>query len=53
MGFPVTIIHAIHLEQIMASDVNLQIDGITGESMDDKHKDWIECSFVNWGVHQG
>ena len=36
----------------MASDGYLQIDGSTGESMDDKHKDWIECSSVNWGVHQ-
>ncbi len=36
----------------MAIDVYLQIDGIKGESMDDKHKDWIECSMVHWGVHQ-
>lgn len=36
----------------MAIDAYLQIDGIKGESMDDKHKDWIECSSVNWGVHQ-
>jgi type VI secretion system secreted protein Hcp len=36
----------------MAIDVYLQIDGIKGESMDDKHKDWIECETVNWGVHQ-
>lgn len=36
----------------MAIDVYLQIDGIKGESMDDKHKDWIECATVNWGVHQ-
>jgi type VI secretion system secreted protein Hcp len=26
----------------MAIDVYLQIDGIKGESQDDKHKDWIE-----------
>ena len=36
----------------MAIDVYLQIDGIKGESMDDKHKDWIECIAVNWGVSQ-
>jgi type VI secretion system secreted protein Hcp len=33
-------------------DAYLQIDGIKGESTDDKHKDWIEVSHVNWGVHQ-
>jgi type VI secretion system secreted protein Hcp len=31
----------------MAIDVYLQIDGIKGESQDDKHKDWIECASVN------
>ncbi|HWJ94287.1 MAG TPA: type VI secretion system tube protein Hcp [Telluria sp.] len=36
----------------MAIDVYLQIDGIKGESMDDKHKDWIECKTVAWGVTQ-
>ena len=36
----------------MAIDVYLQIDGIKGESMDDKHKDWIECLAVDWGVKQ-
>lgn len=36
----------------MAIDVYLQIDGIKGESADDKHKDWIECSSVHWGVMQ-
>jgi len=36
----------------MAIDVYLQIDGIKGESMDDKHKDWIECTSVAWGVTQ-
>jgi type VI secretion system secreted protein Hcp len=36
----------------MAIDVYLQIDGIKGESSDDKHKDWIECASVNWGIHQ-
>jgi type VI secretion system secreted protein Hcp len=36
----------------MAIDVYLQIDGIKGESTDDKHKDWIECTAVNWGVSQ-
>lgn len=36
----------------MASDVYLQIEGIKGESNDDKHKDWIELVGVNWGVVQ-
>jgi type VI secretion system secreted protein Hcp len=36
----------------MAIDVYLQIDGIKGESMDDKHRDWIECKSVKWGVTQ-
>jgi len=36
----------------MAIDVYLQIDGIKGESMDDRHKDWIECKSVSWGVAQ-
>ena len=36
----------------MAIDVYLQIDGIKGESLDDKHKDWIECTSVAWGVLQ-
>jgi len=36
----------------MAIDVYLQIDGIKGESSDDKHKDWIECKSVNWEVLQ-
>lgn len=36
----------------MAIDVYLQIDGIKGESQDDKHRDWIECQSVHWGIHQ-
>jgi type VI secretion system secreted protein Hcp len=36
----------------MAIDVYLYIDGIKGESSDDRHKDWIECKAVNWGVEQ-
>jgi len=36
----------------MAIDVYLQIDGIKGESQDDAHKGWIECSSVNWGMTQ-
>ena len=36
----------------MAIDVYLQIDGIKGESADDKHKDWIECQAVSWAVSQ-
>lgn len=36
----------------MAIDVYLHIDGIKGESADDRHKDWIECKSVSWGVEQ-
>lgn len=36
----------------MAIDVYLQIDGIKGESTDDRHKDWIECKSVSFGVEQ-
>lgn len=36
----------------MAVDAYLQIEGIKGESADDKHKDWIEVSHVAWSVHQ-
>lgn len=36
----------------MAIDVYLQIDGIKGESSDDTHKEWIECSSVHWGIVQ-
>lgn len=36
----------------MAIDVYLQIDGIRGESTDEGHKGWIECSSVNWAMSQ-
>jgi len=36
----------------MAIDAYLQIGDIKGESMDDKHKDWIECLDVDFGVDQ-
>jgi type VI secretion system secreted protein Hcp len=36
----------------MAIDVYLQIDGIKGESTDSTHKDWIECTSVDFGVLQ-
>jgi type VI secretion system secreted protein Hcp len=36
----------------MAIDVYLQLDGIKGESNDDKHKDWIECRSAVWSVLQ-
>ncbi|GAB3437861.1 type VI secretion system tube protein Hcp [Massilia solisilvae] len=36
----------------MAIDVYLQIEGIKGESQDDKHKDWIEASGVRWSIFQ-
>lgn len=36
----------------MAADFYLQIDGVKGESTDDRHKDWIECTSVHWSVTQ-
>jgi type VI secretion system secreted protein Hcp len=36
----------------MASDNFIQIDGIPGESTDDKHKDWIEVLSYSFGVSQ-
>lgn len=36
----------------MAVDDFLKIDGIEGESTDDKHKGWIEVLSYNWGVAQ-
>lgn len=36
----------------MAIDVYLHIDGIKGESADERHKDWIECHSVQWQVSQ-
>jgi type VI secretion system secreted protein Hcp len=38
----------------MAFDVFLKIDGIPGESMDDKHKDWIQILSYSMGItHPG
>lgn len=34
----------------MATDFLLEIDGIKGESKDDKHKDTIEVDSFSWGV---
>lgn len=36
----------------MAADVYLQIEGIKGESQDEKHRDWIEVASIDWGVAQ-
>ena len=36
----------------MPADNFLKIEGIKGESTDDKHKDWIEILSYNWGVIQ-
>lgn len=33
-------------------DAYLQIGEIKGESMDDKHKNWVEVHNVSWGVTQ-
>jgi len=36
----------------MPADNFLKIDGIDGESTDDKHKSWIEVLSYSWGVSQ-
>jgi type VI secretion system secreted protein Hcp len=36
----------------MAIDAYLQIDGIKGESTDDRHRNWIEVSKVVGSIHQ-
>lgn len=36
----------------MSMDVYLQIQGIKGESQDNNHKDWIECTSVHFGINQ-
>ena len=36
----------------MAIDAYLKIEGINGESEDDKHKQWIEVSNVMYAIHQ-
>lgn len=37
---------------LMAIDVYLQIDEIRGESLDERHRDWIECTSAVWSVVQ-
>jgi len=34
------------------TDMFLKLEGIEGESLDDKYKDWIEVHHWAWGVHQ-
>lgn len=36
----------------MATDVYLQVEGIKGESTDDKHRGWIEISHATWSIYQ-
>ena len=36
----------------MAQDMFLKIDGIQGESADDKHKGWMEINSYEWDVEQ-
>jgi len=36
----------------MAVDFFLKLDGIPGESVDDKHKDWIQILSFSWGASQ-
>jgi len=33
-------------------DAYLQIEGVKGESTDERHKNWIEVSHVSWNVYQ-
>jgi type VI secretion system secreted protein Hcp len=40
------------MEEQMAVDVYLQIDGIKGESSDFSHQSWIEVTSAQWGVVQ-
>jgi type VI secretion system secreted protein Hcp len=40
------------LEESMATDVYLSIDGIKGESADSTHQGWIELTSAQWGVKQ-
>lgn len=36
----------------MAVDAYLSIEGIKGESNDETHQGWIECTSVHWGIVQ-
>ncbi len=36
----------------MAVDMFLKLDGIKGESTDEKHKDWIQIESFSWGLSQ-
>lgn len=36
----------------MASDYLLEIDGIVGESTDDRHRGWLEIESFSWGLTQ-
>jgi len=36
----------------MALDAFIEFEGISGESLDDKHKNWIEILGYNFGTHQ-
>jgi len=40
------------MEKQMAIDAYLKIEGINGESEDERHKQWIEVSNVLYAVHQ-
>jgi type VI secretion system secreted protein Hcp len=52
-GNPTSVVYfTFNWRKQMAIDVYLQIDGIKGESQDDKHKEWIEVTGVHWGIHQ-
>lgn len=37
-------------QEVRAFDMYLKIEGVDGESIDDKHKNWIDVLSSNWGV---
>lgn len=36
----------------MSVDMYLKVDGVTGESADSNHKNWIDIQSFNWGASQ-
>lgn len=36
----------------MATDIYLKVDGVTGESADANHTEWIDVGYFNWGAEQ-
>lgn len=38
--------------QQISTDIYVQISGIQGESSDDRHKNWIEAQWIDYGMSQ-